>query len=126
MAETEHSTGPAPTRSRPKHLLDPDNLAASHRATQGSRAALTHVQRWVLSVLVVTTILHLSVGLALAGATVDADARVAGIGLNILAGLLGIASVAIGLAIHGRRLLSPWLLLGTLPALVGLWFTLNG
>jgi hypothetical protein len=36
-----------------------------------------------------------------------------------------VVAVAAGLAIHGRSLLSWWLLLGTLPAFIGLWLTLR-
>ena len=44
-------------------------------------------------------------------------------GLGALIGLIGVIAVAAGLLIHGRRPLSPWLLLGLLPAAVGAWFT---
>ena len=38
----------------------------------------------------------------------------------MIAGAFGVLAVAAGLAIHKRPLLTPWLLLGLLPALVGL------
>ena len=81
--------------------------------------SLTNVQRWVMSILVVTTILHFSVGLAVAAVVVDqarTDARVA---LNVLAALTGVMAVAAGRAIHRRAFVSPWLALGVLPGVVG-------
>ena len=81
--------------------------------------SLSNVQRWVMSVLVVTTILHFSVGLAVAAVVVDgarADARV---GLNVLAALTGVMAVAAARAIHRRPLVSPWLALGVVPGVVG-------
>jgi hypothetical protein len=106
---------------RPRHLLDPDDVRGSHLRSIGDQQTLTRVQRWVMSILAVTTILHLSAGVAVAGVFVDAlDAR---IGLNVLSALIGMIAVAAGLLIHEKRPVSPWLLLGLLPAAVGAWFT---
>src|SRR3954454_19660380 len=94
---------------RPRHLLDPQDIRGSHQRSQGSAQSLTNVQRWVMSVLVVTTILHFAFGLAVAAVFID-DARLdARIGLNVLAALTGVMAVVAGRAIHGRSLLSPWL-----------------
>ena len=69
--------------------------------------------------LVVTTILHFAVGLAVAAMFVD-DSRVdARVGLNVLAAITGVMAVVAGRAIHGRALLSPWLALGLVPGLAG-------
>lgn len=106
------------TRRR-RHLLDPADLRGSHQRSIGSPKALTSVQRWVMSVLAVTTILHFSAGIALAAILMDdnrVDARVA---LTLLAAVTGVLGVAAGLAIHGKRPLSPWLLLGLVPGIVG-------
>ena len=43
--------------------------------------------------------------------------------LCLVAGGFGLAAVVAALAIHGRPVLSPWLLLGTLPTWIGLWAT---
>ena len=43
------------------------------------------------------------------------------IGLAVIAGIFGAFAVAAGLAIHGKRILSPWLLLGVVPTAIGLW-----
>jgi hypothetical protein len=104
---------------RRRHLLDPADLRGSHQRSIGSPKALTSVQRWVMSVLAVTTILHFSAGIALAAILMDdhrVDARVA---LNLLAAVTGVLAVAAGLAIHGKKPVSPWLLLGLVPGVVG-------
>jgi hypothetical protein len=113
----------APPGGRPRHLLDPNDLRGSHARSQGSAQSLTNVQRWVMSVLAVTTIVHFSAGLAIAAVVVD-DARLdAKIGLNVLAALSGVMAVVVGRAIHGRSLLSPWLALGVVPGVVGAFLT---
>jgi hypothetical protein len=86
--------------------------------------SLTRVQRWVMSVLAVTTIAHLALGLVVAALVADAklDAQ---IGLNVIAMLIGVMAVAAGLLIHRRSPLSPWLLLGLVPGIVGLWLALG-
>lgn len=72
-----------------------------------------------MSALAVTTLLHFAVGLALAALIVEEGRLDARIGLNVLAAVTGVLSVAAGRAIHGKRLGSPWLLLGPIPGLVG-------
>ncbi|MCW2736441.1 MAG: hypothetical protein JWN97_1085 [Nocardioides sp.] len=84
---------------------------------------LARVQRWVMSVLACTTILHLVVGLVVAAVMLDDAPDTSKVGLNVIAGIFGTIAVATGLAIHGRRILSPWLLLGVIPTAVGLWLT---
>lgn len=114
---------PAP-RKLPRHLMDPDaprrprNVAAEQRR-------LTTVQRWVMSVLVVTTILHLSFGVVVAAMFLPRPVLSAQIGLNVIAAAFGVMAVAAGLLIHGRRPLSPWLLLGVIPGVIGIWLTLG-
>jgi hypothetical protein len=76
-----------------------------------------------MSVLAVTTILHLAGGTALVAIFADESRLDARIGLNIIAGVIGVLAVATGLLIHGKKPLSGWLLLGTLPGLVGAWLT---
>ena len=108
---------------RPRHLLDPDDIRGSHQRSIGNRESLTRVQTWVASILAVTTILHLAAGAALAGVFADPDRMDARIGLNVVAGVIGVLAVVVGLLIHRRNPLSPWLLLGILPGVVGAWFT---
>jgi len=79
--------------------------------------SLTNVQRWVMSTLVAITIMHLAVGVMLAAYFSNRqDAR---IGLLVISAAFGIVAMAAALIIHKHRLVSPWLLLGLVPALVG-------
>jgi hypothetical protein len=110
---------------RPRHLLDPDDLHRSHQRSQGSSESLTRVQRWVISVLAVTTIMHLAAGVALVPIFVDDNRLDERIGLNVISGVIGVLGIAAGLLIHGKRPLSWWLLLGLIPGLVGAWFTFS-
>ncbi|MGO4255974.1 hypothetical protein [Marmoricola sp. RAF53] len=110
----------AEVRPRPRHLIDPAALGRPRPDLAAEKARLERVQRWVMSTLTVTTVLHLSAGLLLAAVLMDADRGSARYGLVAIAGVLGVGSVAAGLAIHRRPLRSPWLLLGMLPVAVGI------
>jgi hypothetical protein len=105
-----------PPRRRARHLIDFDNPPP---APQPGAMTLSQVQRWVLSVLAVTTIFHMSAGLVVAAFYVDAGRTDARIGLLVIAALFGAMAVMAGLGIHGRPLASWWLLLGSVPSLVG-------
>lgn len=98
--------------------MDPDNPRPAP-PPPGSKA-IEGVQRWVLSVLVATTIFHLSAGLVIAAVFLDDADDVALIGLNLIAGGFGVIAVALALVIHRRPAVSPWLLLGFVPTVVGL------
>jgi hypothetical protein len=101
-----------PTPRPRKHLMVP-----GQPVSRPDSMSLAGVQRWVMSTLAVTTILHLAAGLVVAAMYVDTlDAQV---GLLVIAAAFGAISVAVGLMIHQRRPLSPWLVLGVLPAVVG-------
>jgi hypothetical protein len=76
-----------------------------------------------MSALAVTTIIHLAGGVVLLAVFMDDDRLDARIGLNLIAGFIGVVAVATGLLIHGRTLLTWWLLLGLIPMIVGFWFT---
>jgi hypothetical protein len=103
---------------RPRHLLDPNDIRGSHVRSVGTAQQLSNVQRWVMSILVVTTILHFSGGLGVAAMFVDQERLDARIGLNVLAAVTGVVAVAAGRAIHRKQVLSPWLVLGLVPGLV--------
>lgn len=103
---------------RAKHLMDPN--APRQRTSPEDLERLQRVQRWVMSVLAATTILHLSVGLVIAAALIDPDEQVARIGLCVIGAAFGVIAVVTAFAIHRRPLVSPWLLLGVLPGIVGL------
>lgn len=100
--------------------MDPDNPVRPV-----NDAALTHVQRWVLSVLTVFTIAHLCAGIDIAAVAAPVGQTSARIGLTIIAGLFGVVAVATGQLIHRRNPLNPWLLLGLLPTAVGLVLVLR-
>jgi hypothetical protein len=104
--------------------MDPDNPVR----TVNDRS-LTNVQRWVMSVLVVFTIAHLSIGIAIAALTVDQDATAARIGLCVIACAFGVIGVAAGFLVHAKRPYAwpyvAWLPLGLLPGLVGLFLALR-
>jgi hypothetical protein len=122
-------SAPTPPPRRARHLLDPDNPRPpqpSRRRRSGKRDGMPIeiVQRYVLSVLAATTILHLSIGLVFAGLVIDDEHRVSQVGLCVLGGAFGVMAVAAALAIHRKNPLSPWLLLGTLPGIVGVWMVL--
>ena len=124
MADPSAVPATAPVR-RSRHLLDPSDLHGSHRSSQSSSESLTNVQRWVMSVLAATTILHLAAGLVVAAVFMDESRLGARIGLNVIAAIIGMLAVATGRLIHAKSPLTPWLLVGLLPAAVGLWLTLT-
>ena len=113
------------TDKRRRHLLDLDAPRRVVRDPGAEERSLGRVQRWVMSTLAVITILHMSGGMIVAAMYLDDATRASQIGLNVIAGAFGVLAVVVGLAIHGRRILSPWLLLGLLPTIVGLWLTLG-
>jgi hypothetical protein len=82
--------------------------------------SLTQVQRWVMSVLAVTTILHLSAGLVIGAFFLDQDATGSRVALCVIGGLFGVVAVAVGRLIHQRPVGSAWLAVGFLPGLVGI------
>lgn len=106
------------------HLLDLDAPRRVIKDPEKDARDLARVQRWVMSTLAVTTILHLVVGLVVAGVMLDGPMS-SRIGLHVVAGVFGAIAVAAGRAIHGRTILSPWLLLGVIPTAVGLWLTVG-
>lgn len=87
--------------------------------------SLTRVQRWVMSVLAVTTILHLSVGLVIGAFFLPAEATGSRVALCVIGGLFGVVAAAVGRLVHQRSLVSPWLPLGFLPGLVGIVLVLT-
>ena len=112
---------PVPRR---KHLMDP-NAPRPVRDADRAERSLTSVQRWVMSALALTTILHLCAGLILAAMFLDDPRPGARVGLNLIAAAFGLMAVAGFRGIHGKPILSPWLALGLLPGVVGLWLTLG-
>lgn len=98
-----------------RHLMTP----GSPRPQRREPMSIGRVQRWVLSTLAASTIMHLSIGLVVAAAFSDrSDAR---IGLLVIATAFGCLAMLAALVIHRRRLLSAWLLVGLVPGVVGTW-----
>jgi hypothetical protein len=124
MTTPSASAVPVDPPRRARHLMDP-NAPRPVRNRQAEERSLTRVQQWVMSTLAVTTILHFSAGLILAAMFLDDRGTGSQIGLDVIAGIFGVMAVASGLAIHRRRILTPWLLLGVLPGVVGVWLTLT-
>jgi hypothetical protein len=111
------ATGTAPRPKHRKHLMVPGQPRPA--APRGSMSLGT-VQRWVLSTLAVSTVLHLAGGLVLAAAYVDE--RSSTIGLLVIAALMGVLGMLAGLLIHRARPLHPLLLVGLVPAAAGVWW----
>jgi len=105
------------------HLLDLDAPRRVIQDPEKDARDLARVQKWVMSTLAVTTILHLVVGLVVAAVMLDDAPDTSKVGLDVIAGIFGAMAVATGRAIHGKQILSPWLLLGVVPTAVGLWLT---
>lgn len=115
MSLMSGSATPTPPRLR-RHLVDPDHPRPQNREPM----SLGRVQRWVLSTLAATTIMHLALGLVVGAAFAPRlDAQ---IGLLLIASAFGVLAILAALVIHQVRLLNPWLLLGLAPSVAGaLW-----
>lgn len=112
-------TTPVPPK-RQRHLMDPNNLQRMRNDHQ-----LTKVQRTVMSALAVTTILHLSVGLVIAAYAIDGVGNGGKIGLLMIAAAFGVLAVASGFVIHKKSAITPWVLLGLIPAVAGAFWVLG-
>jgi hypothetical protein len=88
--------------------------------------SFTQVQRWVVSVLAVTTIGHLAVGLVIAALFLDESESVSRYGICIIGGLFGVVAAGLGRLIHQKPIPSPWLAVGFVPGLVGIGLVLAG
>lgn len=115
---TPHDVTTQPRRQR--HLMVPGQAPVRR---QSSGMSLSQVQRWVMSTLAVTTVLHFAAGLVLAAMYVAQDRLDARIGLNVIAAVFGILGVVLARLIHQAKPVTWWLLLGPLPGVVGLWLT---
>lgn len=77
---------------------------------------IERVQRWVASALVLTVSTLFATGMAILSGIVDrAGARP---GLLVISALVGLMAMAGVRAINVKTILTPWLLLGLLPAVV--------
>ena len=103
-------SGPPAVR---KHLMTP----GQPRPPQRDSMSLGSVQKWVMSTLVATTILHLAAGVVVAA--YFSDEVVSQVGLLVISALFGLIAFEAALLIHKHRPVSLWLLPGLVPALVG-------
>ena len=111
------------TPRRARHLMDPN---APRRPPDPEAAArLARVQQWVFSALAVTTIVHLCAGLVIAALFLPEHDTVARVGVCVVAGAFGVLAVGIARAIHRKPPVSPWLVLGLLPTVVGVFLVLR-
>jgi hypothetical protein len=81
---------------------------------------ITKVQQWVASALLLVIGLTPAVALAWVSLLMDLEegARDRAVGLWVFSSVWGVATMAGVLLIHRRSPLSPWLLLGVIPAAV--------
>jgi hypothetical protein len=107
-----------PPERRRRHLMDP----ANPQRPQPGGMSMTQVQKWVASSLVVTTLLHLVVGLVAAAAIFEDERVAAKVVMLMIAGAFGVICVVAAFAIHQRPLLSPWLVVGLVPAAIGAYW----
>jgi hypothetical protein len=78
------------------------------------------VQKWVMSALVLTTATIFASGLSLLARQSEQAGAVPGLlGIAAVVGVVAIAAVRL---INQKSVLTPWLLLGLLPAAVVGWF----
>lgn len=84
------------------------------------RVEIEKVQQWVGSLIVLVVGLAPTVALAITGPLMvdDPGRRSAAIGLICMSAVVGMATIAGMLLIHRRSPLSPWLVLGVVPAAV--------
>lgn len=82
---------------------------------------IERVQRWVMSALMATVAVILATGLALLSEN-SPERPGSRAGLLVIAGVIGVLAVLGVRVIHQKRLVTPWLMLGPAPALIGWYF----
>ena len=96
--------------------MDPNNPQLPPR--RGGGMALSQVQRWVLSIVVLGVVGLHATAMAAAPLAFDTAAPGATPGLLIISGVFGMMAVVAALVIHKKSPLSVLVLLGWIPALV--------
>ncbi|MDZ5620397.1 hypothetical protein SFC88_06165 [Nocardioides sp. HM23] len=109
----------SPTPRR-RHLMDPD--APRKVADPKDLERLQRVQRRVISVLIITTLIHLTVGLVLAADAISDDRRDAQVILILLGAAFFVVGIGAVRAINQKPLLTWWMLTGLVPVAAGLWW----
>lgn len=105
------SDGPPPKRAR--HLMDPANPVRPV-----NNQAVTNVQRWVMTALLMTVALILAISWVLIAGTI-VEKQSGQIALLVNSAAFGILGVLASRVIHQKSLLTPWVVVGCIPALVG-------
>jgi FtsH-binding integral membrane protein len=83
---------------------------------------ITRVQRWVASALTLTVAYVWIAGMVLGALyTVDQSRHDAQVLIMVMAAVVGIAAIVGVRLINDLPWLTPWLVVGVLPAAVGLW-----
>ncbi|GGO85649.1 hypothetical protein GCM10011584_06100 [Nocardioides phosphati] len=120
LPERPPSGSAQPRRAR--HLMDPNALP--QRPATYDDASVRRVQRWVMSALVVVVAMLLAVGwVAIAGTMVHKTPGKWVLLANSAA--FGVAGLVGARVIHLKGWLSPWLLLGLVPAVAGGFWVLR-
>ena len=84
--------------------------------------SIGQVQKWVMSVLAVSTVLHMSGALVIFAISIDAAHQTSRVGLLVIAGIFGILAIMLGRLIHQASVLTPWVVLGLIPMGIGFWW----
>jgi len=97
----------------PRKAADPKDLERLHT-----------VQRRVVSVLIITTLIHLTVGLILAADAVSDDRLDAQLALILLGAAFHVLGIAAVRAINRASLMSWWMLTALIPVGAGVWWVI--
>ena len=100
------------------HLM----VAGQARAPSPTSRSTVMVQRWVVTVLMVSVFLHLAAGLVVAAYYSAPRGLSSQVGLLVIAGVMGCLVVGAAFAVHRRSPLTLWLGVGLLPSVVGAYF----
>lgn len=80
------------------------------------------VQRWVITVLMISVFLHLAGGLVVAAYFAEPRGLSSQVGLLVIAGVMGCLVVGAAFAVHQRSPLTLWAAAGLLPSVAGIYF----
>jgi len=101
-----------------RHLITP---GAPRPPARPNAMSTVQVQKWVTTVLTVVILGHLAEALVIFALLSPRDHPASRVGLLVIAGIVGLLAAGGVRAIHRRRLVSPWLLLGLIPAASGIY-----
>ena len=109
-------TNPRPFRPAAAPSASPPDRPGQPRPRSTQGMSMGSVQRWVMSVLAVTTIGHFAAGLVFAAVLHGQPTHERADRHRPDAGVVGVLGVAAGFLIHQKSALTPWLLVGLIPA----------